>query len=268
MTTVLELSHVTVRRGMATILDDVNWQVSDTDRWIILGANGAGKTTLLQILAANMFPAAGTVHILGERLGGVDVFELRQRVGLCSTALAERLPKGERVLDVVRTAAYGMTGHWREHYEDADTDRALALLQVFGVGDLQDRSFGSLSEGERKRVQIARSLMSDPEILLLDEPGAGLDLGGREELIGALAELAADPRSPVLALVTHHVEEIPPGFTHAMVLRNGRVQAAGSLESVINSEQLSACFGLDLTVTGSGGRWTAQAARKRHGRYS
>ncbi len=259
MSTVLDLRQVSVRRGPKTILENIDWRVDDGQRWVVLGRNGAGKTTMLQLAAARMHPSAGTVEVLGERLGRVDVFELRPRIGLSSAALADRIPGHETVRDVVLTAAYGVTGRWREKYEDFDVARAHDLMMAFGVADLADRRFGTLSEGERKRTQIARSLMTDPEILLLDEPGAGLDLGGREELVAALAELAADPGSPVLVLVTHHVEEIPPGFTHALLLRDGRVHSAGPPAEVLTAEGLSGAFGLDLVVSHDAGRWTARS---------
>jgi len=261
MSAVLDLQGVTVRRGTTTILDAVDWQVNEGERWVILGRNGAGKTTMLQVASARMHPTAGRAEILGERLGKVDVFELRPRIGLASAALAERIPADETVRDVVLTAAYGVTGRWRESYEEFDTERADDLLRAFGVDALAERLFGTLSEGERKRVQIARSLMTDPEVLLLDEPAAGLDLGGREELVGALSELAGDPASPVLVLVTHHVEEIPPGFTHLMLLRDGKVHTAGPIGEVLTAENLSDAFGLNLLVAHGGGRWMARAAR-------
>ncbi|AEE45853.1 ABC transporter ATP-binding protein [Cellulomonas fimi] len=259
MTDVLDLQAVTIRRGSTTILDQVSWTVREGERWVVLGRNGAGKTTMLQVASGRMHPTEGTAEVLGERLGKVDVFELRPRVGLSSAALADRIPSGETVRDVVLTAAYGVTGRWRESYEELDEQRAADLLRAFGVARLADRYFGTLSEGERKRVQIARSLMTDPELLLLDEPAAGLDLGGREELVAALAELAADPRSPVLVLVTHHVEEIPPGFTHLLLMRGGEVHAAGPLDEVLTAENLSGAFGVDLAVDRVGGRWTARA---------
>lgn len=261
MSSVLDLQDVTVRRGTTTILDSITWTVNDDERWVVLGRNGAGKTTLAQVAAGRLYPTSGTATILGARLGKVDVFELRPRIGFASAALADRIPPGETVLDVVLTAAYSRTGRWREQYEALDHERAHALLHVFDVDHLAGRLFGTLSEGERKRAQIARSLMTDPEILLLDEPGAGLDLGAREELVGALAELAGDPRCPVLVLVTHHVEEIPPGFTHALLLRDGRVSAAGPVDQVIRAESLSTAFGLTLEVERRDDRYAARAVR-------
>ena len=261
MSSVLQLAGVTVRRGTSTILDSVDWQVNEGERWIVLGPNGAGKTTLLQIVAARLHPTSGAATILDATLGRVDVFELRPRIGISSAALAERLPTAESVRDVVLTAAYGVTGRWHESYDELDEQRAKDLLSAFDVDHLADRTYGTLSEGERKRVQIARALMTDPELLLLDEPGAGLDLGGREELVGALSELASDPASPVLIHVTHHVEEIPPGFTHLLLMKKAGIQAAGPIEEVLTADNLSAAFGLPLIVAHGGGRWLARAAR-------
>ena len=254
----LDLIGVTVVREGATLLEDVTWTVREGERWVVLGPNGAGKTTLLQIAGARMHPSRGAVDVLGDRLGEVDVFELRPRIGLSSAAFAETLPAAERVEDVVLTAAYAVAGRWREKYDELDHRRSGDLLAAFGVGHLADRTFGTLSEGERKRVQLARSLMTDPELVLLDEPAAGLDLAGRETLVQDLAELAGDRRSPVLVLVTHHVEEIPPGFTHCLLLRRGRVVASGPLDEVLTDDTLSATFDLPLEVTHSGNRWTAR----------
>ncbi|WP_332602127.1 ABC transporter ATP-binding protein [Arthrobacter sp. S2(2024)] len=261
MSDVLELASVSVVRGTKTLLDKVDWQVNEGERWVILGPNGAGKTTLLQIAAARMHPTSGKAGILDETLGRVDVFELRPRIGLSSAALATQIPEQENVLNVVVTAAYGVTGRWREGYERDDERRAFGLLNEWGMGPLLNRSFSSLSEGERKRVQIARALMTDPELLLLDEPAAGLDLGGREELVHKLGELARDEDAPAMVLVTHHLEEVPPGFTHAMLLRDGGVVAAGPIEEVLTAEHLSNTFGLPLDVTENAGRYTATARR-------
>jgi iron complex transport system ATP-binding protein len=254
---VLDLSDVTVVRGGNRLLDSLTWQVREGERWVVLGPNGAGKTTLLQVAAARIHPTSGRAEILGERLGATDVFELRPRVGLSSAALAERLPPAERVRDVVLTAAYAVAGRWNEEYDTVDDSRSDDLLAAFGVRHLADRTFGTLSEGERKRVQLARSLMTDPELVLLDEPAAGLDLGGRETLVRDLAELAGDRRSPVLVLVTHHVEEIPPGFSHCLLLRDGKVVAAGPLLQTLTDDALSATFGVPLKVSTNGERWTA-----------
>ncbi|GAA1995973.1 MULTISPECIES: ABC transporter ATP-binding protein [Nocardioides] len=259
MAAVLEFADVTVTRGQATLLDAVSWTVEEDERWVVLGPNGAGKTTLLQVASAQMHPTTGVAGILEEVLGTVDVFELRPRIGLTSAALAERIPRSERVHDVVVSASYGVLGRWREAYDELDHQRATDLLTELGATHLADRTFGTLSEGERKRVQIARSLMTDPELLLLDEPAAGLDLGGREDLVSTLSVLAMDPDSPATVLVSHHVEEIPPGFTHALLLRQGRVVEAGLLEHVLTEDNLSTAFGMPLTVTTSDdGRWAAR----------
>jgi iron complex transport system ATP-binding protein len=263
MDPVLELAGVTVRRGQATLIDAVDWTVEEDERWVVLGPNGAGKTTLLQVAAAQVHPTSGVAGILGEVLGTVDVFELRPRIGLTSAALAERIPRRERVHDVVVSASYGVLGRWREHYDELDHDRAAGLLREVGVAHLADRTFGTLSEGERKRVQIARALMTDPELLLLDEPAAGLDLGGREDLVSTLSVLAYDEESPATVLVSHHVEEIPPGFTHALLLRGGAVVAVGPLEEVLTEEVLSATFGMPLRLSQEDGRWAARRRDRR-----
>lgn len=232
--------------------------INDDERWVVLGPNGAGKTTLLQILAGNLFPTTGEVTLLGERLGAVDVFDLRPRIGVCSSALTERIPADEIVSDVVLTAAWAVVGRWRERYDLWDKSRALALLASFGVEHLATRTFGTLSEGERKRVQIARALMPDPELLLLDEPAAGLDLGGREDMVARLSKLTRDPLAPVTVLITHHVEEIPPGVTHALVLKAGRVIASGPIGEVLTGPVLSEAFDLPIVIDNRDQRWFAR----------
>jgi iron complex transport system ATP-binding protein len=259
MSDVLELASVSVVRGTSTLLDDITWDVAEGERWVVLGPNGAGKTTLLQLASGRMHPTTGIVGILGEVLGAVDVFELRPRIGLASAALAERLPASESVHDIVVTASYGVVGRWRERYDDLDHERAERLLDALGMSGFGRRTYGTLSEGERKRVQIARALMTDPELMLLDEPAAGLDLGGREELVRRLAELAMDAHAPSLILVTHHVEEIPPGFTHVLLLRQGRVVAHGPLGTTLTAEALSETFGLALVLEHVDDRWSARA---------
>jgi iron complex transport system ATP-binding protein len=263
MTAVLDFAEVTIRRGQATLLDGVSWRVEEKDRWVILGPNGAGKTTLLQVASAQIHPTSGVAGILDEVLGTVDVFELRPRIGLTSAALADRIPRSERVHDVVVSASYGVVGRWREAYDGLDHERAVQLLTEVGAAHLVDRTFGTLSEGERKRVQIARALMADPELLLLDEPAAGLDLGGREDLVSTLSVLASDPLSPASVLVSHHVEEIPPGFTHALLLRAGRVVAAGPIDDVVTETNLATTFGMPLVLAHEDGRWSARR-RTRH----
>lgn len=257
---VIDVHRVSVVRGGTHLLADVSWRVELDERWVILGPNGAGKTTLLNIAAARLHPSRGTVHVLGERLGRVDVAELRPRIGLSTVALHDRIPPDEAVQDVVMTASWGVVGRFREGYDPMDSARAQALLKQLGVAALAERRYGTLSEGERKRVQIARALMTDPELLLLDEPAAGLDLGGREDLVRRLADLAADADAPVLVLVTHHVEEIPFGFSHALLLREGRVVAQGLLGQTLTDENLTATFGVSLRVTYADGRFTARAA--------
>jgi iron complex transport system ATP-binding protein len=244
-------------------LTDLTLDIEDGDRIGLIGANGAGKTTLLRLAAAELHPTTGTVDVLGERLGRVDVFELRTRIGFCSAALLARVPGEETVGDLVVSAGYAVLGRWREAYESTDTARAAELMKSLGVAHLAERRFGTLSEGERKRTLIARSLMTDPELLLLDEPAAGLDLGGREDLVARLAELAMDPDAPATVLVTHHVEEIPPGFTHLLLLADGAVVAQGLVRDVLTSENLSRAFGQALVVQRSGGRYFA---RRRTGR--
>ena len=259
MTAVLDFAEVSITRGQAHLLEGIDWSVDEGDRWVVLGPNGAGKTTLLQVAATHLHPTSGVVGVLGEVLGTVDVFELRPRIGLASAALADRIPRGERVLDVVVTASYAVMGRWRESYDELDHARAQSLLDRLGVGGLAERTFGTLSEGERKRVQIARALMTDPELMLLDEPAAGLDLGGREQLVRTLGELAGDPGAPAMVLVTHHVEEIPPGFTHVLLLRGGAVVAAGPLAETLTATNLSATFGLPLDLQRAGDRWAARS---------
>lgn len=261
MAQVLRLSDVAVVREGNRILDGLDWTVEDDERWVVLGPNGAGKTTLLQIAAAIVHPSSGSAQLLGEALGRSDVFELRPRIGFASSSLARRIPSDETVLDVVITAAYSVTGRWNEEYEEVDERRARRVLGEWQLDRLADRRFGTLSDGEQKRVQIARSVMTDPELLLLDEPAASLDLGAREELVHLLGNYASSPSAPAMVMVTHHVEEVPVGFTHALLLAEGRIQASGPLYDVITDEHLTAAFGLGLTVTRSDdGRLSARAA--------
>ncbi|QDP97453.1 ABC transporter ATP-binding protein [Microlunatus elymi] len=259
MAAVIDLADVSIVRDGSTLLDKINWSVDESDRWVIIGPNGAGKTTLLQVISAQLHPTSGVAGLLGEVLGTVDVFDLRPRIGLTSAALAERVPRGERVHDVVVSASYAVIGRWRESYDELDHDRATELLAQLGISELADRTFGTLSEGEKKRVQIARALMTDPELLLLDEPAAGLDLAGRETLVRTLSQITGDPYAPATVLVTHHVEEIPAGITHAMLLKQGKLVAAGPLSQTLTADALSETFELGLRLSHEDGRYAARA---------
>ena len=258
MPQVLEFADVVVRRNARNIVNHVDWTVTDDQRWVVLGPNGAGKTTILQLAATLLHPTSGEVTILDERLGRTDVFELRPRIGFASSAMARRVPPEETVLDVVLTAAFSVLGRWNEEYETIDERRARRVLGEWKLDHLADRTFGTLSDGEQKRVQIARAVMTDPELLLLDEPTASLDLGAREELLGLLGGYAQAPTTPAMVMVTHHVEEIPPNFAHALLLHGGQAFMAGPLAQVLTSENLSEAFGLPLVVESREGRYIAR----------
>lgn len=256
---VLELRDISVNRGGKKILGPLTFSVSAGERWVVLGPNGAGKSTLLQILATRIFPSTGSVTVLNKEMGRTDLSEMRTRIGICGALVSEDIPHDEKVRDVVLTAAYAILGRWNEAYDLWDESRAVALLTTFGVRELADRAYGTLSEGERKRVQISRALMADPELLLLDEPAAGLDLGGREDLLRRFSIFASDPHAPASILVTHHIEEIPAGTTHALILKDGTIAVSGPIADVITSEHMSAVFGLPITVSHDGERFTARA---------
>lgn len=258
MSVVVDFRNVSVVREGNLILDDITWTVHDDERWVIIGANGAGKTSLLLMAAAHEHPTDGTVTVLDEALGEGDVFGLRPRLGLASTAMARRIPSTETVVNVVMTAAWAVTGRWNEQYDAVDEERARRVLSEWKLDHLADRTFGTLSDGEQKRTMIARAVMTDPEMLLLDEPAASLDLGSREELIRLLGDYATSPHAPVILMVTHHVEEIPPGFTHALVLKDGRIHAAGPISATLSSDVLSSAFGIPVTVSRFAGRFAAR----------
>jgi len=249
---------LTVRRGDKLLLDDVTWSVSEGERWVVIGPNGAGKTTLMSILAGRMFPTSGLIEVLGEELGATDMAELRTRIGWASSGELIDLPPRESVANAVMTGAQAVAGRWIEEYDASDEARRDELMAAWDLTHLADRTFGTLSEGERKRCLIARSLMADPELLLLDEPGAGLDLAGREDLVERLERLATDPAAPGLVLITHHVEEVPPGFTHALVLARGAVVASGPIATVLTGEVLSSAFAFPIRVTHDSGRFYAR----------
>lgn len=260
MTEVVAFEKVRVVRGGRAIVDDLDWSVDESDRWVILGPNGAGKSTVLNLAAARMHPTRGQVELLGERLGRSDVFDLRPRIGLASTSMARAIPGDETVLDAVMTASYGVSGRWHEEYDDIDREQALTVLEEWQLEELADRKFGTLSDGEQKRTLIARAVMTDPELLLLDEPSGSLDLGARENLLASLSAYAASEFAPAIVMVTHHVEEIPVGITHALLLREGRRVAAGPIAETLTAANLSAAFDQPLVVQQQDGRFTARAA--------
>ena len=257
---VLEFNDVSVIRDGRTILGPLSWRVSEGERWVVLGPNGAGKSTLFALAGSLIHPSKGSVTILESPLGRTDVIELRPRIGITSTSIVEMIPEDESVMNVVMTSAYAIVGRWQESYDLWDESRALSLLTILGVRELKERTFGTLSEGEKKRTLIARALMPNPELLLLDEPAAGLDLGGREDLLRRLNSLAEDPTSPVTVIVTHHVEEIPRGTTHCLLLSEGLVVAQGDLRSVLTSANLSTAYGIAVNIQEDGGRFFARAS--------
>jgi iron complex transport system ATP-binding protein len=239
------------------VLAGVDWQVAPGERWVVLGANGSGKTSLLRMAYGFVFPSTGRVSVLGHTLGRVDLRALRQRIGFASGALTSMLRPALTAEEVVMTAKHAALESYWHTYEDADRVRAGVLLERMGCAHLIGRPVATASDGERQRIQLARTLMVDPELLLLDEPTAGLDLGGREALVGRLSDLARDASGPPTVLVTHHVEEVPPGFGHALLLRSGRVLASGPIEEVLTADHLSECFGLPVILERRGDRWFA-----------
>jgi iron complex transport system ATP-binding protein len=259
MNEVLKFDQVSVTRGGKDILTDITWQVEANQRWVIVGPNGAGKTTLLRVAGTHLQPSSGTVQVLGRTLGEVNVFDLRTRIGFASTAIANRIPNSENVLDAVMTASYAITGRFKETYDEVDIRRAKRVLGEWQLAEYADRPIGTLSDGERKRTQIARAVMPDPELLLLDEPVASLDIGSREATIKILGGYASHPDAPAIIMVTHHLEEIPTGFTHALVLKDGKISAAGPITQTLTTEKLSEAYGLDLEVVFFGGRFAVRA---------
>jgi len=259
MTDVLDIANAAVVRDGKTILGPLTWRVGSDERWVVLGPNGAGKSTLFNLISTQSHPSSGGVKVLGCQLGKTDVFEIRPRIGYVSTSLLEFIPEGERVLDLVMSSAYAIVGRWQESYDLWDESRALGLLTLLGVREFGERSFDSLSDGEQKRVMIARALMPNPELLLLDEPTSGLDLGGREDLLQRLSALAKDPKSPAIILITHHVEEIPVGTTHCLLLKDGVAISAGRIEDVLTSVNLTKTYSIPLEVSLNSGRYSAKA---------
>jgi iron complex transport system ATP-binding protein len=254
---VLRLSGVAVRRSGRTILGPIDWRIGAGERWVVLGPNGSGKTTLVHVASTYLWPTTGAVEVLGATIGRVDARELRRRIGYAGSGLEAQFDPSLTALDLVVTARHAALGPWWNEFTAADRDRARELLGQLGIGGLADRAFGLLSTGERRRVQIARALMPDPELLILDEPGSSLDLGARETLVRDLGRLAGRPSPLAVVLVTHHVEEIPAGFGHALVLSEGRAVAAGPIEAVITGSVLGRAFGLPIVAERVGGRFRA-----------
>jgi iron complex transport system ATP-binding protein len=255
----LSLRGVGLTRDGRDLLEGIDWEVLPGERWVVLGPNGSGKTSLVRIASFRLHPSRGDVSVLGQQLGRVNIWKLRDRIGLASSALVDELRPTLTASDVVVTAKHGALEPWWHSYSDEDRAEALTCLDRMGVGAYVEREIGTLSSGERQRVFLARTLMGDPRVVILDEPSSGLDLGGREGLVQSLAELAADVAAPPIVFVTHHVEEIPPGFTSLLVLRDGHVVARGPLEETLTAELLSDVFGLPLRLRHDGGRWSAVA---------
>ncbi|HWE54786.1 MAG TPA: ATP-binding cassette domain-containing protein [Acidimicrobiales bacterium] len=258
--TPLRFTRVDLDRPGLSVLEQVDWRVEPDHRWVVLGPNGSGKTTIFELASGYLHPTRGTVEILGHRLGAVDVRRLRERIGLVSSSLVKKLVPDITGADVVVSGRRGALEPWWQPYSDEDWARARLLLDESGFGYVADRRFGFLSDGERQQVLLARALMNDPELLLLDEPAAGLDVGGRERLVTYLGRLAAAADHPPTVMITHHVEEIPPSFTHGLLLRAGAVMASGPLPEVLTEELMSATFGLPLCPKYSDGRWTCVAS--------
>ncbi len=261
----VDMRDVEFNRGGRTLVGPVTWQVELDERWVVIGPNGAGKTTLIRMASAQEFPSAGTVFILGERVGAADMRDLRAAIGVTSSAVAQRVPEDEKVGDLVVSAGYAILGRWREDYDEMDYQQALEVLEQVGAIHLMDRRWGTLSDGEKKRVLVARAVMTNPELLILDEPAAGMDLGGREDLLGYLGDLAMDPDAPAIVMITHHLEEIPAGFTHAMLLDEGEVVAQGLIDDVLTSENVSRAYHQPIEVTNDDGRYFARRARAARG---
>lgn len=258
----IRLSDVTVTRSGTEILSGVSLEIQPGQHWVLLGPNGAGKTTVAKLISGREYPSSGTVEVLGEDTGDIEATYLSSRVGFASAHERSRLASVDSVLSLVLAAGWGQIGSFDEVYDDADRARAMDLLAALGIADLADRPFGTLSEGERQRVSIARALMADPEIAILDEPTAGLDLGARETLVQALGEIMSAPTAPTVILITHEIEEIAPGFTHVGLLREGQLVKSGPINEVLTADNLSQAFGIPLVVQRSDDRWWAHAAKE------
>jgi iron complex transport system ATP-binding protein len=251
---IIEVANLRVDRD-ALILDSVDWRVDAGQHWVILGANGSGKTSLLSVLTGYLAPTAGTISVLGETYGRADWRELRTRIGLVSSSIRQLMPPHENALNAVASGRRALIGMWGEVGE-ADSQRAAEILREVEASYLSERPWRFLSQGERQRVLIGRALMADPQLLVLDEPCAGLDPVAREHFLAFIERMLGRPDAPTLLLVTHHVEEIVAGFSHVLVLRGGKVLAAGSRESVMTSATLSHAFDAPLRLAANGGRYS------------
>jgi iron complex transport system ATP-binding protein len=258
---IIRLEGVSVRRSGRTILGPLDWSVNAGERWVVLGANGSGKSTLLSVVDMSLWPTTGRVEVLGERYGRIDAREHRRRIGLAGSAVEGSFRDDLAPTDLIMTARHAATEPWWHDYTDADRGRARDLAVRFGLGEVMGHPFGTLSAGERRRTSIARALMPDPELLLLDEPTTSLDLGARETLLLDLTTLAEAPEPAAIVLVTHHVEEIPAGFGHALVLRHGSIVASGPMADVLTDDVLSTAYDLPIRVDRRDGRATARLRR-------
>jgi iron complex transport system ATP-binding protein len=251
---VIDIEGLHVERE-AVILERIDWRVEAGQHWVILGANGSGKTSLLSTMTGYLPLTAGTISVLGETYGKTDWRDLRTRIGIVSSAIQQLMPGNENALDAIVSGKRAMIGLWGDTV-DADRARALDILRQIEAEALADRPWRFLSQGERQRILIGRALMAKPELLILDEPCAGLDPVAREQFLQFLERLSHDPGAPSLVLVTHHVEEIMPGFSHVLILQRGRVLASGPKQLVMSADKLSAAFGATLHLSHSGGRYS------------
>jgi iron complex transport system ATP-binding protein len=254
---VVRIDAATIRMASNVILGPVSLTVRSGESWAILGPNGSGKSTLLDLAGGIRHPTSGIVEIFGGRLGSVDVRDIRARIGFIGHHIAEAIPAHLAVRDVVLTGKRSTLVPWMQTFDADDRQLVHELLRRVRCEDLSRRSLETCSQGERQRVLLARALFGRPELLLLDEPSAGLDLPGRESLIEALSSTA--DASPTTILVTHHVEEIPRTATHAGLLRQGRLVASGPIGSVLTDANVSTCFDLAISVSAHDGRWQARA---------